>query len=56
VAVAVAVAVPFCTFTTIEAVPSKVLELLYAFAEITWLPVLTVVEFQLKVEGGVDAK
>lgn len=56
VAVAVGVGVPFCTVTVIESDPSNVLEALNAFAEIVWLPLATVVEFQLKVEGGVEAK
>ena len=52
----VAVAPPFCTVTVTEAVPSVEPELLNAFAEIAWLPLATVVEFQLKVRGGVEAK
>lgn len=56
VAVEVAVGPPFCTVTVTAAVPSVEPELLSAFAEIVWLPLVTVVEFQLKVKGGVEAK
>jgi len=56
VPVAVGVAPPLLTVTVFDAVPSTVLVEEYAFAEIVCAPLVTVVEFQLKVEGGVEAK
>ena len=55
VEVAVAVA-PAWTFTWIDALPTTAPEPLNPLAEMVWLPLLTVVESQLKVPGGVDAK
>ena len=54
--VGVGVAPPFCTVTLIEAVPSSVLFAEYAVAEMVCRPLGTVVESQLKVDGGVEAK
>ena len=54
VCVAVAIGVP--TVTVTDAVPTAVLLLLNAVAEIVWLPFATVVVFQLNEVGGVDAK
>lgn len=48
--------VPFETVTLIEAVPFTVELAAYAVAEMECDPFDTVVEFQLKVEGGVEAK
>jgi hypothetical protein len=56
VCVGVAVAPPFWTVTVTEEVPITVLLELYALAEIVWLPFGTVVESQLKVNGGDDLK
>jgi hypothetical protein len=54
--VEVGVGPPLATVTTIEAVPNTALALEKALAEIVCDPLPTVVEFQLKVEGGVDAR
>jgi hypothetical protein len=56
VRVGVAVAPPFWTVTVTEEVPSRVPLELYALAEMVWLPFGTVVESQLKVNGGDDLK
>ncbi len=48
--------VPFETVTLTEAVPITVEFAAYAVAEIECDPFDTAVEFQLKVEGGVEAK
>lgn len=48
--------VPFETVTLTEAVPITVEFAAYAVAVIECDPFDTVVEFQLKVEGGVEAK
>lgn len=49
-------AAQFVTFTEIEVVPSSVALAEYALAEIVCAPSGTVVEFQLNVSGGVEAK
>jgi hypothetical protein len=56
VLVGVAVAPPFWTFTVTEAVATCALLLLYARAEIVWLPFETPAEFQVKLNGGEDAR
>jgi hypothetical protein len=58
-ALAVAVGVdevPLATVTLIDAVPSTVLVAENPVTEIVCAPLATVVEFQLNVIGGVDAK
>jgi len=44
------------TLTETEALPSTVPVELYPFAEMVCAPLATVVESQLKVPGGVEAK
>ena len=55
VAVGVGVATPFATVTVTEACPMIPLPL-FALTEIVWEPFATVVEFQLNVNGGEDAR
>ena len=54
-AVGVGVATPLATVTVTEALARRPLEL-KPLARIVWLPSGTVVEFQLKVYGGDEAK
>jgi hypothetical protein len=54
--VGVGVALPFCTVTLMEALPSTVPVEEKPVAEIVCSPLGAVVEFQLKVAGGVEAK
>jgi hypothetical protein len=54
--VGVEVGPPLFTVTFTAAVPATTPALLKAVAEIVWLPLGTVVEFQLKLLGGVEAK
>jgi hypothetical protein len=54
--VGVAVGAAFATVTVIDAVPSTVLVAENPVTEIVCAPLDTVVEFQLNVIGGVDAR
>ena len=54
--VGVGLVVPLVTDTLIAEVPILVLELPNAVTDRTWLPFGTVVEFQLWVYGGLDAR